>query len=87
MNVDTGELRRLANMSEKEIKVLLGDGFIPVPEEHEKEAMELLAGMESTRVNMKKKTPLTVWAKNVKQGRNEKCTCGSGKKYKFCCGR
>jgi len=21
------------------------------------------------------------------QGRNEKCNCGSGSKYKFCCGK
>jgi uncharacterized protein YchJ len=21
------------------------------------------------------------------QGRNEKCACGSGKKYKYCCGK
>ena len=24
--------------------------------------------------------------KSKKVGRNEKCPCGSGKKYKFCCG-
>jgi uncharacterized protein YecA (UPF0149 family) len=24
-------------------------------------------------------------AKRTKQGRNEKCACGSGKKYKHCC--
>jgi len=26
-------------------------------------------------------------AKALKIGRNDKCPCGSGKKYKFCCGR
>lgn len=25
--------------------------------------------------------------KDKKVGRNEPCPCGSGKKYKFCCGR
>ena len=26
-------------------------------------------------------------AKSVKVGRNDPCWCGSGKKYKFCCGK
>ena len=30
-----------------------------------------------------KKQPLE---KNQKIGRNDKCSCGSGKKYKYCCG-
>jgi uncharacterized protein YchJ len=30
-----------------------------------------------------KKKPVTV----TKVGRNEPCTCGSGKKYKKCCGK
>jgi hypothetical protein len=24
---------------------------------------------------------------NIKLGRNDKCSCGSGKKYKYCCGK
>jgi len=31
--------------------------------------------------------PKTVVRALPKQGRNEPCHCGSGKKYKFCCGR
>ena len=31
--------------------------------------------------------PLTQVRNEVKIGRNEPCTCGSGKKYKHCCGR
>ncbi|MFC1985199.1 SEC-C metal-binding domain-containing protein, partial [Chloroflexota bacterium] len=31
------------------------------------------------------KQPVRVWHKKV--GRNEPCPCGSGKKYKHCCGR
>lgn len=27
------------------------------------------------------------YARKKDQGRNEKCSCGSGKKYKKCCGR
>jgi uncharacterized protein YchJ len=30
---------------------------------------------------------LKLAAKKSKQGRNEKCACGSGKKYKNCCGQ
>lgn len=26
-------------------------------------------------------------ARKTEQGRNEKCNCGSGKKYKNCCGK
>jgi len=31
--------------------------------------------------------PLTVAREGPKIGRNEPCPCGSGKKYKKCCGR
>lgn len=31
--------------------------------------------------------PVARPAKATKIGRNDKCPCGSGKKYKFCCGR
>lgn len=88
MNVDTGELRRLASLlSEEERKQLLGEGFTEVPQDLEKEAMRELADKDVVMVDMEKKTPLTAWAKRVKQGRNEKCNCGSGKKYKYCCGK
>ena len=31
--------------------------------------------------------PIPVIRSELKQGRNEYCTCGSGRKYKHCCGR
>jgi SEC-C motif-containing protein len=31
--------------------------------------------------------PVPVIRSGIKQGRNEYCACGSGKKYKHCCGR
>ena len=34
----------------------------------------------------KKEKPKEVFGENKKVGRNEKCPCGSGKKYKHCCG-
>jgi len=30
---------------------------------------------------------IAVVNKEIKVGRNEKCPCGSGKKYKNCCGK
>lgn len=32
-------------------------------------------------------TPQTVKRKDVKVGRNDPCPCGSGRKYKKCCGK
>ena len=34
----------------------------------------------------KKEQQTLISADNKKVGRNEKCPCGSGKKYKHCCG-
>lgn len=88
MNVNTGELRVIPeNLTEEEAEKLLSEGFIKVPSEFDEEARRELAGKDSIMLDMKKKTPLTDWAKSVKQGRNEKCACGSGKKYKHCCGK
>jgi uncharacterized protein YchJ len=90
MNVDTGELRRMNDIGEAFEKAFSDiskkEGFTQVPQELEEEAMRELAGKDSVMVDMKKKTPLTAWAKRVRQGRNERCACGSGKKYKYCCG-
>jgi len=38
-------------------------------------------------VSKEKKYIATPFRKPVKIGRNEKCYCGSGLKYKKCCGR
>lgn len=88
MNVDTGELRFLAeNLSKEERDKLFAEGFTEVPKNLEEEAMKELLDQQKVFVDMQKDTPLTQWAKRVKQGRNEKCSCGSGKKYKYCCGK
>lgn len=93
MNADTGELRRIAIVGDggagrETLKSLIEQGFSPVPEVLEPEACKLLEDKESIIVDIQKKpiTPLLAWAQGVKQGRNEKCVCGSGKKYKNCCG-
>lgn len=83
MNVDTNELRRFTNEDER--KELIKSGFTEVPEELEAEAFKELNERNRVFVNMRKKTPLIVWARDIKQGRNELCACGSGKKHKKCC--
>ena len=40
-------------------------------------------GYSQTEIDNKKKTVVV----EVKVGRNDVCICGSGKKYKKCCGR
>jgi len=42
------------------------------------------AAMSASRDKERKKTPVKV---GPKTGRNDPCPCGSGKKYKKCCGR
>lgn len=81
MNVDTSELIRRLNNTD------LGEEFNIVPTDLEDEAIKELAGRNSVIVDMSRKTPLTEWANKVKQGRNEKCSCSSGLKYKNCCGK
>ena len=45
-----------------------------------------LVPTDSSRVYMEQKKSGTI-IKGAKVGRNDPCPCGSGKKYKFCCGR
>ena len=42
--------------------------------------------MEAFVKNAGLKIVRTAHTKEKEQGRNEKCNCGSGKKYKVCCG-
>lgn len=88
MNIDTGELRRITkNLSEEERRKLSDEGFVEVPANFKDEALRALIGNDTIMVDMEKKTPLTAWAKRIRQGRNEKCSCGSSLKYKNCCGK
>ena len=43
------------------------------------------AKMQQAHVEQEKQKKQEIQAKSVKIGRNSKCTCGSGKKYKKCC--
>jgi len=58
----------------------LGPGPQPPPEGMEYAAGERTAGGEAPRVQ-------TIRRAQPKVGRNDPCPCGSGKKYKKCCGR
>ena len=58
----------------------VGPGFQPPPEGMEYAAGEKAAGGEAPTVQ-------TIRRAQPKVGRNEPCPCGSGKKYKKCCGK
>ena len=66
---------------EKVIEKLIEE--VSVPES--KRAANMLAQLEADMDGNGSRSP----EKNtiVKVGRNDPCTCGSGKKYKRCCGR
>ena len=42
---------------------------------------------EETRKKLYREAKMNTIVKGKKIGRNDPCPCGSGKKYKFCCGR
>ena len=44
-----------------------------------------VAKMQQAHVEQEKQKKQEIQVKSVKIGRNSKCTCGSGKKYKKCC--
>ena len=55
------------------------------PDEYKKAHAELVAGNKDSA--KKKYLACTVVREQPKIGRNALCPCGSGKKYKKCCGR
>ena len=54
--------------------------------EQKKIVLPLIKEPRPSVINQPNKTVTTVVAKKT-PGRNEPCPCGSGKKYKQCCGR
>ena len=48
--------------------------------------MKFLLNLNIVVSNEEQKKEKEVSTENNKVGRNEKCPCGSGKKYKHCCG-
>lgn len=67
MNVNTGELI-LQRLITQDMKA----EFIPVPEEHEEEATKILNGEERAFVDMESGSPLAIWAKAKRTGRDPK---------------
>jgi len=43
--------------------------------------------LDGSRQGMRHEDPSMPFRSNAKIGRNDPCTCGSGKKYKKCCGK
>ena len=52
-----------------------------------KELKPIINNMRCWSLNGYKPTEITVQSEGKKVGRNEPCPCGSGKKYKHCCGK
>ena len=67
-------IRRGEKMTALKLKYDKGNGVCEIPVEELAEALELQPQIPFTRVA-------------TKTGRNDPCPCGSGKKYKKCCGR
>lgn len=73
MNINTGELFRMTPEMEKEFakELMERDSPIkPVPNDFLEEVERLLAGEDSTCVDMKKASPLVDWAKSQRNQPN-----------------
>ncbi len=51
------------------------------------QALEIVQDLDNTSNNVKSTINKTIVNKDNKVGRNDLCPCGSGKKYKNCCGK
>ena len=72
----------ISNIQEEAIKML----FSVVPREKiERKRVAKITGTNEGGETVKKKKPVV--RKDKKIGRNDACPCGSGKKYKNCCGK
>ena len=81
------ELDRAKNLKKPEFgfktPLTLGSDFFQRHTEISEYISDNLANLVLTNQTDKKKQPLET---SQKVGRNDKCPCGSGKKYKHCCG-
>lgn len=70
--------------------ISFGPGIQSLIQSGEMNADDLMKGFEALKIPQDLKNSLiseTEKAKQPKPGRNDLCPCGSGKKYKKCCGR
>ena len=65
-------------MDEDAFKRAIGENF----EEKRKAVLDRLAYERNMKQELNK-----IYSGQVKVGRNDPCPCGSGKKYKKCCGK
>ena len=78
--LDEANLRDRGDVTERAIEIYTALG-------KEKEAAILRGELKKPAIAQKSKTKISSSAASVKVGRNDPCPCGSGKKYKKCCGR
>ncbi len=89
---ERGMIYACAVLQEQKQRRLLHEEHIRLQVElvaKEKEIAEkkrVLAGLEQMYSDLKVQEKL-IKGETIKVGRNEPCPCGSGKKYKHCCGR
>jgi prepilin-type N-terminal cleavage/methylation domain-containing protein len=87
MSIDyrTAEERILASMGSGKPVLVLGNEITGVSERMEKIKEKFVAETPTKKYVRYKKEPYT--RQSSKVGRNEPCTCGSGRKFKKCCHR
>ena len=90
--VVTGTVKELAEKYGQEVLTMVGflDGIndslkIPNPIETMDENTKVSLCFDKELLLEQKKSGTVVKAKKI--GRNDPCPCGSGKKYKYCCGK
>ena len=66
---------------EKVIEKLIEEASVPESERAANMLAQLAADIDGNGGKTQEKSP------SLKVGRNDPCPCGSGKKYKRCCGR
>ena len=78
----------VAEIRDRTVRMLLT--VVPKPREEIRRvqvAKPLIEGFEGSTKGPQKKVIITQRRETAKVGRNDPCPCGSGKKYKNCCGR
>ena len=85
------QIMRMGGIDEEILEAFLEDNDYKLSPKKQKELLKELSLIQKDvrvwELNGFKKSELTRLNKKVKIGRNDKCSCGSGKKYKQCCGK
>ena len=81
--VVTGTVKELADKYETDLQTMVG--FLDGINDSLKEPNPIEEMDENTQVSLDRNSGTVVKGKKI--GRNDPCPCGSGKKYKKCCGR